>query len=120
MIKLVGDVAAPGTVIAADIATMEMAPQANEWTSYGLSILGYVSALFGIGRGNLGDYLKNLGVASLPLTARHIYERVKAPVSRRAASTSKRIVLQNIANPSGASINRSYQPEFEYVTPHAF
>jgi hypothetical protein len=117
MLKLVEDLGAPATAIAADMVTLELVPQANEWVSYGLTILGYAGALLGFG----GNYVKNLGVASLPLTARHIYERVKTPVARRAASAT-RLVLQNrLAPPSpGATLNRSYQPEFESVTPHAF
>lgn len=114
MIKLLEDVGAPATVIAVDIATMELAPQANEWVSYGLTALGYIAALFGFG----GNYVKNLGVTSLPLTARNIYARIRTPVARRAASTN-RLVLQHNAD-AGGPLRRSYQPEFESVAPHAF
>lgn len=105
MIRLGGDVGAPATVIAADIITMEMVPQANEWVSYGLTAIGYVSALLGLGRGGFADYLKNLGVASLPLTARHIYDRVRAPVTRRAGTS--RMVLK-----TKTPVQRQYEPEF--------
>lgn len=125
MIKVIEDVAAPATVVAADILTMEMAPQANEWVSYGLTALGYVSGLFDLGgRGTaMSNYLKNLGVASMALTARNIYMRVKTmqPVSRKASSN---MALRNVrANPRAASPNpggvqRPYQIEFEGAGAH--
>ena len=45
----------------------------NEWITYAESAAGYLGAWFNKG----GDMVKNIGVASLPLTLNHITERVK-------------------------------------------
>ena len=114
-IKIVEDVGAPLAVTAVDILTTEMAPDWNEYAAYILTGLGYVTAFMNVRTG--GDFLKNVGIASLPLTARHIYERVKgAPATRRVQATS-RMALRPV---SSRPIERSYQPEFGPVGPHAF
>jgi hypothetical protein len=79
MIKIVPDVVAPVVVTAADLITQKVQPTWNEWVCYGLTAVGYISAFMGLGKGETNDFLKNLGVASLPLTARHIYDRVTTP-----------------------------------------
>jgi hypothetical protein len=115
MIKIVEDVGAPALVVAADIATLEMAPDWNEYISYILTGVGYVTAFMDIRTG--GEFLKNVGIASLPLTARHIYNRVKgAPTSRRATAGAGRMALRPTPV---SSISRSYNPEFEKVSPYA-
>jgi hypothetical protein len=70
--NMVADVAAPITVTAVDLITYAKAPTWNEWLDYIMTALGYVGGAMGFG----GGYVKNLGVASLPLTARHIYTRI--------------------------------------------
>jgi hypothetical protein len=115
-IRILEDVGAPLAVTAVDILTEEMAPDWNEWGSYILTGVGYLGGLF-LG-GKYSPFLTNLGVASLPLTARHIYERVKgAPATRRAPAA--RMALR--ANgPVSSGISRSYNPEFAKVSPYAF
>jgi hypothetical protein len=113
MIRIVEDVGAPATVIAVDMITLELAPQANEWVAYGLTALGYLGAMFRFG----GEYVKNIGVASLPLTARHLRDRIKTPMTQRVSGGAARLALQHRS--AGAPVSRSYQPEFENVAPYA-
>ena len=72
-IKLVPDVAAPLTVVAVDLVAESFIPAQAEYADYVMTVGGYLAAFMGWG----GDYIKTLGVASLPLTARKIYDRVK-------------------------------------------
>jgi hypothetical protein len=115
-IKIVEDVGAPLAVTAVDILTLEMAPDWNEYAAYILTGVGYITAFMNLRAG--GEFLKNVGIASLPLTARHIYDRVKGvPTTRRATVGASRMALQPI---SRQPVQRSYQPEFEKVSPYAF
>lgn len=119
MIRIVPDVVAPVAVTGVDILTLELAPGWNEWASYIMAGSAYLVSGFNLIRGTGGDFVKNIGIAALPLAARNIYMRVKSPVARRAGVGASRLVLQH--NPSTAhSLQRSYQPEFEGVAPHAF
>ena len=113
------DLAAPGAVVAIDLITLEMAPEYNKTASYVMTAVGYGAALLGIGGGAL-PFLKNMGVASLPLTARNIYEYVKAQsgTARRATSTS-RMALRPVSQ-HASPVSRQYQPEFEGAGSHAF
>ena len=114
--RIVEDVGAPLAVTAVDILTTEMAPDWNEWSSYILTGVGYLAGFFMPGKWT--PFLTNIGVASLPLTARHIYGRVKgAPATRRATASTSRMALRPL---SSRPIERSYQPEFGPVGPHAF
>ncbi len=81
MIRVVPDVGAPLTVAAVNIATRSVFPVQHDWFVYGMTAIGYIAAWMGWG----GDFVKNVGVSSLPLTADKIYDRVAgaAPVSRR-------------------------------------
>lgn len=114
MIRLVEDVGAPALVAAADIITLETKPEWNEYVAYILTGIGYAGAAFKFG----GDFVKNLGVASLPLTARNIYTRVKAgtPTAARAGS---RLALRSVSRSAGP-VGRMYQTEFEEAGSHAF
>lgn len=116
--RIVEDVGAPLAVTAVDILTLEMAPDWNEYSSYILTGVGYLGGFFMPGKWSA--FLTQLGATSLPLTARHIYERVKAgtPTARRA--TSSRMALQPLSRAAGSPVSRSYQPEFGPVAPHAF
>jgi hypothetical protein len=85
-INIVNDVVAPITVSAVDIIIETTKPEWVEYTDYGMTALGYVGAWMGWG----GPFLKNIGIASMPITARSIYNRIKGgavsrPVSRRLA-----------------------------------
>jgi hypothetical protein len=108
--RIVEDVGAPLAVTAVDILTLEMAPDWNEYSSYILTGVGYLAGFFMPGKWS--PFLTNLGVASLPLTARHIYERVKGTsTTRRATAGAQRLALQHRA--SNGSVSRLYEQEFK-------
>jgi hypothetical protein len=104
---MVPDVAAPLTVSAVNIVSRTTMPEWHDMIVYAMTALGYGADLLRFG----GDYMKNIGVSSLPLTVDKLYERIKGqPVTRPAQA------VRRVAQP----IRRSYQPEFETVSPHAF
>jgi len=116
--RIVEDVGAPLAVTAVDILTLEMAPDWNEYASYILTGVGYLGGFFMPGKWS--PFLTQLGATSLPLTARHIYERVKGatPTTRRVGSnTASRMALRVNGQ---SSIRRQYQPEFETAGAHMF
>ena len=80
-IKMSSDIGAPLTVMAVTVVGRSVFPAYHDWLVYAMSVAGYLGAWMGWG----GDFMKNIGVASLPLTAEKIYDRVAgvAPVSRR-------------------------------------
>lgn len=81
-IRLVDDVGAPLAVVGVDLLVESTAPEWNEWASYIVTALGYGSQYF---RWGGGDFLKNMGIASMPWAAKNIYNRVRgisSPVSR--------------------------------------
>lgn len=83
MIKLGPDLGAPLAVTAINLASEAMLPKQTNWFSYGMTAVGYLAGWAGWG----GDILKNIGVASLPLSAKAIYDSVRGtPVSGRAVS----------------------------------
>ncbi len=105
-INMVPDIGSPLTVVAVDLVAESFIPAQAEWADYAMTIGGYLAAFMGWG----GDYIKNIGVASAPLTARKIYDRVRgaAPVSRIAKNRVRE------------RVTRSYQPEFEGAGSNAF
>jgi len=109
MIRLVDDVVAPAVVSTADIVTMEVAPDWNEWVAYIMAAGGYVAGAMGFG----GNFAKNLGIASMDWAARSIYQRVKA-----AGATTKQVASRRVAF-SPTNVHRSYEPEFDSVSPFA-
>jgi hypothetical protein len=115
MIRIVEDVGAPALVTAVDMITLETVPQYNEIASYVMTGVGYGVAALGIGGSKMQDFLLKVGIASLPLTARAIYARVKTGQGTSRVAGAARLALKN-----RAPVSRSYQPEFEGVTPYAF
>lgn len=94
MIKLVPDVGAPVAVAAVNIGIKATQPTWEEWGKYGMSAVGYGSALMGFGRGDMGDFLKNVGIAALPGALEKLYDRVRAvttPGVTRPTTTSQRL-----------------------------
>lgn len=71
-IRVVPDVGAPLAVAAINIASRSVIPNYHDWVIYGMTGLGYIAAWMGWG----GDFVKQMAVSSLPLTADKIYERV--------------------------------------------
>ena len=105
-LNVIPDVGSPLTVVAVDLLAESFIPAQAEYADYVMTITGYLAGYMGWG----GDFAKNIGIASLPLTARKIYDRVKGgTVTRMKTRLTNR-----------AQITRSYQPEFESTAPHAF
>ena len=122
MIKIVPDVGAPAMVTGIDLLTQEYAPEWNEWASYIMAGGAYIVAALGLVKGAGGEFVKNMGIASLPLAARNILERVRQPATARRASASARLALRTSSPASRVTqpVNRAYQPEFEQAGAHAF
>ena len=99
-IKMVPDVAAPLTVAAVNIVGRTTMPEWHDWLVYGMSIAGYVGGWMNWG----GDYLKQIGVASLPLTADKLYERV-----RGVPIVGQRLAMRKVA---GRGVSQTYSPGF--------
>ena len=87
-IKVTSDVGAPLAVTAVNIVSRTSIPEYHDWIIYAITVAGYVGAWMGWG----GDFLKQMGVSSLPLTADKIYERVRggAGAGRRLAFRASR------------------------------
>ena len=123
MIRVIQDVGAPAVVTGIDIATLELAPTWNEWASYIMAGGAYLLSGLGVIRGTGGEFVKNMGIAALPLAARNIYARVKQPVSQRAGAGASRLAFRaaSAAAPVSTSnpVRRVFQPEFEPAGAHA-
>jgi len=102
-IKLVPDLGAPLAVTAVDLTTEAMVPNYNEWIVYGMAALGYLSGWMGWG----GDFLKNVGIAALPLAAKRVYHRV-----RGGAGASSRLTMRRVAAPISRYPAEPFQPQF--------
>ena len=119
MVKLVPDVGAPAVVIGVDLLTQEYAPNYNEMASYIMAGGAYIATALRLVKGPGEDFVKNIGIASLPLAARNILDRVRQPVARRAgAGAAQRLALRH--TPVNQQVQRHYQPEFEQAGAHAF
>ncbi len=81
------DLGAPLAVTAVNIIGRKSIPQYHDWLVYGMTALGYGMAYFNKG----GDFMKNVGIASLPLTADKLYSRITSgSVSSRVAGRVQR------------------------------
>ena len=98
-IKMVPDLAAPLTTTVINIAGRTIMPQWHDWLVYGMTVAGYVGGYMNWG----GDYLKQIGVSSLPLTADKLYERV-----RGGAVTGQRMAMRKVAG----KVSQTYGPGF--------
>jgi len=79
-IRLTSDVGSPLVVAAVNIVGRTTIPDYHDWAIYGMTALGYIGGWMGWG----GDFVKQIGVASLPLTVDKIYERMKGGVGSRS------------------------------------
>ena len=85
-IRMVPDVGAPLVVAGVNIASRTAFPEYHDWVVYGMTALGYIGAWMGWG----GEFLKMVGVSSLPLTADKIYDRVRGGASKQVGSLAFR------------------------------
>ncbi len=110
MIKVVPDVGAPLAVAAVNIATRTAFPVQHDWFVYGMTLAGYIAGFMDWG----GDFIKNVGVSSLPLSADKLYDRFSG-----GTAVSKRLAMSKVSNSVGSGIrqrvSRSYEPEFNTV-----
>jgi len=121
MIRIVPDVGAPVMVAGVDLLTQEYAPDWNEWSSYIMAGGAYIATALGLVKGGGGDFVKNIGIASLPLAARNIVDRIRQPATaRRAGAPAARLALRRTTTQVNQPVNRAYQPEFEQAGAHAF
>jgi hypothetical protein len=74
MIKVVPDVGAPVAVTAIDLMLDKFAPTYSKWATGIMAVGGFVGAYMGYG----GDFVKNVGIASLPAFAKNIYDYLMA------------------------------------------
>lgn len=114
-LKVVEDVGAPLAVTAVDLLTTEFVadPAWNAYSSFILTGLGYITAAMNV-RIPYADFVKNLGVASLPQTAHHIYNWAKTgTLTRRAAPAASRMALRPVSRQAGRPVSRLYEKEFE-------
>ncbi len=85
-IRLVEDVGAPVAVAAVDLITEATAPDWNVPVSLVMAGGSYGAAMMGYG----GDFMKNMGIASMPWAAKSIYRWAMAqfgsPVTTRLAT----------------------------------
>ena len=120
MIKLVPDVGAPVVVVGVDLITQEYAPDWNEWASYIMAGGAYIATALGLVKGSGGEFVKNMGIASLPLAARHIVDRIRQPAtSRQAGAPAARLALRRVNSPASQPLSRQFQPEFQPAGAHA-
>ena len=102
-INHVNDVGAPLAVTAVELITETTVPQYNEWAAYLLAIGGYAGSMMGYG----GDFVKNVGIASMPWAAKKVYDRVKS-----MTGGTSRLALRRVAAPITRYPAPSYNDEF--------
>ena len=99
-IRMMPDVVAPLAVTGVNIVSRTSIPEYHDYIVYAMTAAGYLGGWMGWG----GDFLKQMGVSSLPLTADKLYERMGGGATRRAPS-------RNLSF-RRSSVGRTYQPEF--------
>ncbi len=80
-IKWVSDLGAPLAVVAVDLTIESTAPNYSKWATGIMAAGGYLAAWQGWG----GDFVKNVGIASLPAFAKNIYDYVKGGAASHAS-----------------------------------
>ncbi len=103
-IRMVPDIGSPLTVVGVDLLAESFFPAQAEWADYAMTVGGFLAGWMNWG----GDYIKNIGVSSLPLTARKIYERV------RGGAAVTKVTRSSVASVR-SRVSRSYEPAFDAV-----
>ena len=102
-IRMVPDVGAPLAVAGINIAGRTVFPDYHDYLIYGMTALGYIGGWMNWG----GDFLKQMGVSSLPLTADKIYERIRGGVTHGASS---RLALRRrVSRYPAAAVDREFR-----------
>lgn len=106
MIRVVSDIGAPLAVSAVNIVGRTTMPQYHDYLVYGMSALGLVAGYMNWG----GDFVKQMGVSSLPLTVDKIYERVTAtPVTRARAIPAAARVATRVSQTPGPGFTKNLE-----------
>jgi len=116
-INWISDLGAPILVAVADIAVETKKSEWAKWVHYGGAVAGYGLALTGYA-GKYSQAAMNVGIASLPLAARDLYEQFGSPLGTissrgRGRVSSSPKVTRMIRSPG--PISRTYEPEFKKV-----
>jgi hypothetical protein len=91
-LKVVPDFGAPLAVVAVDLIAESYAPTWTKWIDGIMTAGGYVLGGW-LGWG--GDFVKNMGIASMPITARNIYDYVRGG----EGSTQRRLQFRPVSSP---------------------
>jgi len=109
-IKILPDVGAPAAVGVVNIVMDKYAPTYKDWVTLGLTGVGYIVAGMNLVRGDMGDFIKNLAVASLPGTMNWAYNKVVVG-GAGARVTGQRMALR----PASQAIRQTTVPEMATV-----
>lgn len=82
-IKIVPDLGAPVAVTAVDLMLEQFAPDYSKWATGIMALGGYVGSYLNFG----GDFVKNVGIASLPAFAKNVYDYFTSGSTTRAANS---------------------------------
>jgi hypothetical protein len=93
-IKMVPDLGAPLAVVAVDLIMENAAPTWTKWADGIMTAGGYLAGWMGWG----GDFTKNIGIASMPITARNIYDYI-----RGGSGASRRLTYRPTTSPRVAT-----------------
>lgn len=91
--RLVEDIGAPVAVAAVDIAMEKFALAYHDWAIYAMTALGYIGAYMNFG----GDFVKQVGVASAPLTLRKLYEKFAITGVPRMTAFNPALAYQQVS-----------------------
>ena len=119
MFKMVPDVGAPAVVIGVDLLTQEYAPTWNEIASYIMAGGAYLATGLKLVKGGGEDFVKNIGIASAPLAARNILDRVRQPATARLVGAGATRMALKVNKPVN-QVGRQYQPEFNAAGARAY
>ena len=87
-INWINDLGAPLAVTAIDLVVESSFPQYDEYAAYILAGGSWLATAMGWAR---SDFVKNLAIASTPLAARKIYDRVKGVSSPVRGLSTRRV-----------------------------
>ncbi len=104
-IKWAPDLGAPVAVTAVDLVVKSVQPTWQEWVDYIMAAGGYIGAAMGWG----GDFVKNVGISSLPLAGEKLYDRIKGMTTTPAASYASVNRMKKVAG----KVAQTTSPEFE-------
>lgn len=106
MINWVNDLGAPLLVTAIDLGVEATVPQWDDYVAYGLPVATWLATAMGWVKGNAGDFVKNMAIASTPTMANRIYRQVRgvsSPVRRLSTKKVSRWPAPLVEEPFGGA-----------------